>query len=54
VAAVHFKAPAATDIGRLSATYLSDPLGMGLRLVVEAVRDFFETAYQAWLCLCIG
>lgn len=38
----------ATDIFRLGALYQSNPLGMGLRLVVETFRDFFESVYLAW------
>jgi len=38
----------ATNLDRLGALYQIDPLGMGLRLIVETARDFFETVYLAW------
>ncbi len=38
----------ATDVGRLGKVYLQNPFGMGLRLIVDGVRDFFETVYLAW------
>jgi hypothetical protein len=38
----------ATDLGRLVKLYLTDPVGMGFRVIVEIFRDFFETVYLAW------
>ncbi len=37
-----------TDTGALKQMYLSNPLGMLLRLAVETGRDFFETAFLAY------
>lgn len=38
----------ATDVSRLKGLYQSDPLGMGLGIIVDAARDFVETVYLAW------
>lgn len=38
----------ATDLGRLVNSYFKDPIGMGLRVIVEGLKDFFETVYLAW------
>ncbi len=37
-----------TDTNALKQMYLSNPLGMLLRLVIETGRDFFETAFLAY------
>ncbi len=41
-------ARAATDLGGLKGQYLADPLGMGLRLVVETFKDMLESLFLAW------
>jgi uncharacterized membrane protein HdeD (DUF308 family) len=38
----------ATDAGRLAAGYLSDLRYMSLRLILETVKDFFDTSIFAW------
>jgi hypothetical protein len=39
---------AATDSGALAARYLSDPTGMLVQIIIESLKDLFETVYLAY------
>jgi hypothetical protein len=38
----------ATDLGAITGMYVSDPLGMALRLILETPKDWIATIFLAW------
>jgi hypothetical protein len=37
-----------TNMGLLAKKYFANPIDMGLRIVLETLRDFIETVWQSW------